>query len=56
MFVRTKMVKGRGYFYLVRSVRDGDRIRQECLQYLGPKLPGKRELEAVKKKFSKVKK
>jgi hypothetical protein len=50
MFVRKKTIKGRQYYYLVRSVRAGDTIRQECLEYLGPKLPPKKELEALKKK------
>ncbi|MFH0861398.1 MAG: hypothetical protein V1875_00065 [Candidatus Altiarchaeota archaeon] len=53
MFVRKKVINGRGYFYLVRSVRKGDRIRQECLEYLGPNLPAKRKVEELKRKHSK---
>jgi hypothetical protein len=52
MFVRKKNIKGRAYYYLVRSVRNGETIRQECLEYLGPKLPAKKVLEAVKRKHS----
>jgi len=50
MYVRRKTIKGRQYFYLVRSVRRGDIIRQECLAYIGPTMPTKKELEALKKK------
>ena len=53
MFVRKKVIKGRGYFYLVRSVRRGSSVRQECLEYLGAKLPSKKEMAAMMKKHSK---
>ena len=50
MYVRTKKVKGREYYYLVRSVRHGNQVRQENLEYLGPKMPTKKQLEAVKRR------
>lgn len=50
MFVRKKTVKGREYYYLVKSTRDGNCVRQECVEYLGSKLPSKRELEKLRKK------
>lgn len=34
-FVRTKSVNGHEYRYLVRSVREGDKVRQETVAYLG---------------------
>jgi len=34
-FVRTKLVKGISYSYLVQGVRDGDRVRQKVVAYLG---------------------
>jgi hypothetical protein len=34
-FIRTKTVKGIEYHYLVESYRDGDRVRQRVLAYLG---------------------
>jgi hypothetical protein len=49
MFVRRKTVKGRQYFYLVRSVRSGDTVRQQCLEYLGAAMPAKKELERLKR-------
>jgi hypothetical protein len=53
MFVRRKKVRGREYYYLVRSVRDGNTVRQEHLEYLGPTLPSKRELSAIKERHVK---
>lgn len=35
MFVRKKTVNGRVYHYLVRSVRQNGKVRQEALAYLG---------------------
>jgi hypothetical protein len=36
MFVRVKEVRGRRYAYLVEGVRDGARVRQRVVCYLGP--------------------
>ena len=36
MFVRAKRVGGRRYLYLVEGERDGKRVRQKTLCYLGP--------------------
>jgi hypothetical protein len=36
MFVRVKQVRGRRYAYLVEGVRDGTRVRQRVVCYLGP--------------------
>jgi antirestriction protein ArdC len=38
-YVRTKVIKGHTYYYLVRSVRDGAKVRQVFVRYLG-KTPG----------------
>lgn len=35
MFVRKKTVNGQVYHYLVRSVRQNGKVRQEALAYLG---------------------
>ena len=53
MFVRRKTIKGRTYFYLVKSVRDGDRITQQYLEYLGAQMPTKKQLDVLKKKYQK---
>ena len=34
-FVRTKSINGHEYNYLVRSVREGGKVKQETLAYLG---------------------
>lgn len=34
-YVVTKMIKGNPYLYLVRSERDGDRVRQVFVRYIG---------------------
>lgn len=34
-FVRRKTIKGNTYFYLVEGVRDGTKVRQRVLLYLG---------------------
>jgi hypothetical protein len=36
MFVRVKEVRGRRYAYLVEGMRDGARVRQRGVCYLGP--------------------
>jgi hypothetical protein len=34
-FVRTKVVRGIAYYYLVESCREGNKVRQRVLLYLG---------------------
>jgi len=38
-FVRTKKIKGHNYYYLVKSVRKGDKVTQKVVQYLGTTKP-----------------
>lgn len=38
-FIRTKTVRGREYKYLVRNQREGDRVCQRVVKYLGPVEP-----------------
>ena len=42
-FVRTKTIKGKTYRYLVKSVRDGKKVRQVFVSYIGnpPSAPGR---------------
>lgn len=44
VFIRKKKVKGKGYYYLVRSVRTGDKVRK-IERYLGKKKPTREQLE-----------
>ena len=38
-YVRSKTVHGNEYLYLVESVREGPRVRQRVLRYLGKRTP-----------------
>jgi len=48
-YVRAKKVKGRTYYYLVKSVRVGDRVRQVNLEYLGAEKPSTRHVKKLSK-------
>lgn len=39
MFIRSKKIKGKEYFYLVESVREGGKVRQRIVRYLGCRRP-----------------
>ncbi len=49
-FIRTKKIGGGTYYYLVKSVREGKRVHQVNLAYLGSKKPGKEEIKQLKEK------
>ncbi len=36
-FIREKTINGNKYLYLVKSIREGERVRQKVLKYIGPK-------------------
>jgi len=38
-FIRTKLIKGHLYYYLVESVREGGKVRQKILKYFGTTRP-----------------
>ncbi|MFP4045832.1 MAG: hypothetical protein ACLFS3_02120 [Candidatus Aenigmatarchaeota archaeon] len=46
-FIREKTINGNQYLYLVKSVRNGDQVRQKVLKYIGP--VGKVSQEEIKK-------
>ncbi len=52
-YVRSKNIKGRIYYYLVKSVRDGDKVRQINLAYLGAEKPTEEEVRKIKKRHKK---
>lgn len=39
MFIRSKTVKGKTYYYLVENYRDGKKHRQRVVRYLGRRRP-----------------
>ena len=46
--MRTKRINGRTYYYLVESRREGKRVRQKVLKYLGAEPPTREEIEAMR--------
>ena len=42
VYLRTKRIKGHLYLYVVRSVREGNRVRQIFVRYAGPATPANR--------------
>ena len=48
-YVRAKSRGQRVYYYLVESKREGDKVRQRIIRYLGTKPPTKEELENILK-------
>ena len=38
-FVRVKYIHGRPYYYLVKSIRVGGKVKQKVIQYLGTRKP-----------------
>jgi len=50
-FVRSKRIENRTYYYLVESRREGKRVRQKVIKYLGAEPPTKEEVEAMRRKL-----
>ncbi len=46
-FVRAKRQGNRTYFYLVENHRDGKKVRQKAIKYLGTEMPTKEQVEAM---------
>lgn len=46
-FVRTKQKGNRTYYYLVESKREGAKVRQKVIKYLGTQAPTKEQIEAI---------
>jgi len=42
-FIRTKRIKNRTYYYLVESKREGKKVRQKVVKYLGAERPTKEQ-------------
>ena len=39
MFIRKKKIKGKTYYYLVESYREGAKVKQRVIKYLGANRP-----------------
>jgi hypothetical protein len=48
-FIRTKRKGNRIYYYLVESKREGKKVRQKVIKYLGTKLPTKEQIETMRR-------
>jgi hypothetical protein len=52
MFIRVKKFGNREYYYLVQGVREGKRVRQKVIRYLGKEKPSPEELQQILKEVS----
>ena len=48
-FVRTKRKGNRTYYYLVESRREGNKVRQKVIKYLGAEMPTKEQIETFRR-------
>jgi len=48
-FVRAKRIKNRTYYYLVESRREGNRVKQKVIKYLGTQMPTKEQIETMRR-------
>ena len=53
MYVRRKTIKGKTYFYLVKSVRENGKVRQVYLEYLGAAVPSQKKVRELASKYEK---
>lgn len=55
VFIRAKRIKGKDYYYLVKSQRRGQKVNQITLGYLGTKIPSQEKIVTLEKKYQKTK-
>lgn len=48
-FVRAKRKGNRTYYYLVESKREGSKVRQKVIKYLGAEMPTKEQIETLRR-------
>ena len=48
-FIRVKRHGNREYYYLVEGKRDGNKVRQKVIKYLGTKPPIKEQIETMRR-------
>ena len=49
VFVRGKRQGNRTYYYLVENHRDGKKVRQKVIKYLGTERPTKEQVEKIRR-------
>ena len=47
MFIRTKTIQGKEYYYLVESYRLGGKVKQRVIKYIGRGKPSPQDLENI---------
>jgi len=50
VFVRGKHQGNRTYYYLVENHRDGKKVKQKVIKYLGTEMPTQEQLEDMRRK------
>ncbi|MBA7558568.1 hypothetical protein ES708_00172 [subsurface metagenome] len=48
-FVRTKRKGNRIYYYLVENKREGKKVRQKVIKYLGTEAPTNEQIETMRR-------
>jgi hypothetical protein len=48
-FIRGKQQGGKTYYYLVENHRDGKKVRQKVIKYLGAEMPTKEQIENMRR-------
>lgn len=51
MFVRKKLLGERTYYYLVETKREGTRVKQTSLKYLGKQRPSREYVDGIIKEI-----
>lgn len=46
-FIRTKRQGNRIYYYLVENKREGKKVRQKVIKYIGAEMPTKEQIETL---------
>jgi len=46
-YIRVQKRGKRRYYYLVKSEREGNKVRQKFLKYLGTRKPSKKDLDSI---------
>ncbi len=49
VFVRGKQQGSKTYYYLVENHRDGKKVRQKVIKYLGTEMPTKEQIEDMRR-------
>ena len=54
-FIRSKRRGNKDYYYLVENSRNGKKVKQTCLLYLGTRKPSLSELDRILKEITRGK-